>query len=240
MRRLPLALVGVLSLALASVAVAAVINGTARNDVLRGTAKPDRITGKGGNDRIFGGAGNDVLSGGPGTDRIFGQAGNDRLLGGPGNDVLQGNAGSDRLEGGAGNDTIVPGAGKDRVLCGPGRDTVKADAADVVARDCEVVSRPGGGTTPPPTEPPPSTPPTDPMAEGKRLFMTVGCAGCHALADAGASGSVGPNLDEARPSKDRVVAQVSNGGITMPSFSRRLTRDQIEAIATYVSTVAGR
>ena len=239
MRRLPLALLGVLSLALASVAVAAVINGTARNDVLRGTAKPDRITGKDGNDRIFGGAGNDVLSGGPGRDRIFGQAGNDRLLGGPGNDVLQGNAGSDRLEGGAGNDTIVPGAGKDRVLCGPGRDTVKADAADVVARDCEVVSRPGGGTTPPPTEPPPTTP-TDPTAEGKRLFMTVGCAGCHTLADAGASGSVGPNLDEARPSKDRVVAQVSNGGITMPSFSRRLTRDQIEAIATYVSTVAGR
>jgi mono/diheme cytochrome c family protein len=80
----------------------------------------------------------------------------------------------------------------------------------------------------------------DPMVDGKRLFQTVGCAGCHTLADAGASGSVGPNLDEARPSKDRVASIVSNGGIVMPSFRNRLSRDEIEAIATYVSSVAGR
>jgi mono/diheme cytochrome c family protein len=239
MRRLSLIVVGLLALFAVSVAMAAVINGTARGDVLRGTAKADRINGKAGNDRLLGAGGNDVLNGGTGNDRLFGQAGNDRLIGGAGKDVLQGNAGNDRLEGGPGNDTITPGPGVDRVLCGGGRDVVNADAVDIVARDCEVVKRPGGATTPPPTEPPPTTPP-DPMVQGKRLFQSVGCAGCHTLANAGAKGTVGPNLDTASPSKARVVSIVSSGSDAMPSFGGRLTKDQIDAIATYVSTVAGK
>ena len=51
MRRV-LVISGVVALVSASFAVAAVINGTARNDVLRGTAKADRIDGRGGNDRM--------------------------------------------------------------------------------------------------------------------------------------------------------------------------------------------
>ena len=34
---------------------------------------------------------------------------------------------------------------------------------------------------------------------GKTVFMSAGCVGCHTLADAGAKGTVGPNLDEAKP-----------------------------------------
>ena len=38
-------------------------------------------------------------------------------------------------------------------------------------------------------------------AVGKEVFESAGCATCHTLADAGASGSVGPNLDEAKPAQ---------------------------------------
>jgi cytochrome c2 len=32
---------------------------------------------------------------------------------------------------------------------------------------------------------------------GKQVFQSAGCAGCHTLKDAGATGNVGPNLDQA-------------------------------------------
>ena len=48
-------------------------------------------------------------------------------------------------------------------------------------------------------------------AAGKEVFASAGCVGCHTLADAGATGTVGPNLDEAKPSADLVVERVTNG-----------------------------
>jgi mono/diheme cytochrome c family protein len=75
-------------------------------------------------------------------------------------------------------------------------------------------------------------------AEGKQVF-TANCKGCHTLKDAGATGSVGPNLDDLKPPKDTVVRQVNNGGGPMPAFKGKLSEAQIDAVATYVSTVAG-
>ena len=75
-------------------------------------------------------------------------------------------------------------------------------------------------------------------AEGKQVF-TQNCGGCHTLKDAGTTGSVGPNLDELQPPKATVVRQVNNGGGPMPAFKGKLTDAQIDAVATYVSTVAG-
>jgi mono/diheme cytochrome c family protein len=75
-------------------------------------------------------------------------------------------------------------------------------------------------------------------AEGKRLF-TQNCAGCHTLADANASGQRAPNLDELQAPKETVERQVTNGGGGMPAFKNRLSAQQIETIATYVSSVAG-
>ncbi len=75
---------------------------------------------------------------------------------------------------------------------------------------------------------------------GKAIFQTVGCAGCHTLADAGTTGTVGPNLDAAKPSKERVVDRVTNGKGAMPSFSSSLDPQQIQAVADYVSSAAGR
>ena len=77
-------------------------------------------------------------------------------------------------------------------------------------------------------------------ADGKKVFETAGCGSCHTLADAGASGTVGPNLDEARPSRGLVVDRVTNGQGGMPPFKGQLTDEEIEAVAGYVSSVAGK
>jgi mono/diheme cytochrome c family protein len=77
-------------------------------------------------------------------------------------------------------------------------------------------------------------------AAGKKVFADAGCGGCHTLKDAGASGNVGPNLDGLKPSKAVVVRQVTNGGAQMPAFKDRLSKAQIEAVAAYVSSVAGK
>jgi len=76
-------------------------------------------------------------------------------------------------------------------------------------------------------------------AEGKQVF-TQNCGGCHTLADAGTNGQVGPVLDDLKPNKARVQRQVANGGSKMPSFKDKLSADQIDAVATYVSSVAGK
>jgi mono/diheme cytochrome c family protein len=78
------------------------------------------------------------------------------------------------------------------------------------------------------------------VAQGKAVFEKAGCASCHTLKDAGATGTVGPNLDEKKPTKQRVVERVTNGKPPMPSFKGQLSAQEIDAIATYVSTVAGK
>jgi mono/diheme cytochrome c family protein len=78
------------------------------------------------------------------------------------------------------------------------------------------------------------------VAQGKQVFGSAGCGGCHTLKDAGASGTVGPNLDQLKPSKARVARQVTNGGKIMPAFKGRLTPAQIDAVAAYVASVAGK
>lgn len=75
-------------------------------------------------------------------------------------------------------------------------------------------------------------------AAGKQVF-TQNCGGCHTLKDAGTSGSVGPNLDQLQPPEATVVRQVDNGGGPMPAFKGRLSDAQINAVASYVSSVAG-
>jgi outer membrane protein assembly factor BamB len=75
--------------------------------------------------------------------------------------------------------------------------------------------------------------------DGATLF-TQNCASCHTLAAAHATGSVGPNLDQAKPSKATVTRQVTDGGGGMPAFGGRLSSAQIDAIATYVAQSAGR
>jgi cbb3-type cytochrome c oxidase subunit III len=77
---------------------------------------------------------------------------------------------------------------------------------------------------------------------GAAIFKGAGCAGCHTLAAAGATGTVGPNLDQVtpKPTMAIVVRQVTNGGAVMPAFKGRLSAAQIQAVAKYVSSSAGK
>ncbi|HEX7289544.1 MAG TPA: cytochrome c, partial [Conexibacter sp.] len=76
-------------------------------------------------------------------------------------------------------------------------------------------------------------------AAGKEVFASSGCGSCHTLADAGASGQVGPNLDDLRPDFATVRSQVENGGGGMPAFGGDLSSDEIDAVARFVSENAG-
>jgi mono/diheme cytochrome c family protein len=99
-------------------------------------------------------------------------------------------------------------------------------------------------TTPGTTEPVPTetttAPEGDPVA-GKAIFTGAsGCFGCHTLADANATGTVGPNLDKTTPPFDLVVERATNGKPPgMPAFSSSLSEQDIRDVAAYVSSVAG-
>jgi mono/diheme cytochrome c family protein len=74
---------------------------------------------------------------------------------------------------------------------------------------------------------------------GEKVFTNGGCGGCHTMEAAGATGKVGPNLDELRPNQETVARQVRNGGNGMPSFKGKLTPTEISQVAAFVSTAAG-
>lgn len=74
---------------------------------------------------------------------------------------------------------------------------------------------------------------------GKQIFESAGCAACHTLADAGAAGTVGPDLDQAKPPAALVVDRVTHGKGAMPPFAGQLSETQIQDVAAYVSSVAG-
>ncbi|WP_425450114.1 c-type cytochrome [Virgifigura deserti] len=76
---------------------------------------------------------------------------------------------------------------------------------------------------------------------GKQVFTTAEppCSLCHTLADAGATGNIGPNLDELKPTEGQVRAAVSGGVGVMPAYGGTLSEEQIAAVAEYVATVAG-
>ena len=76
--------------------------------------------------------------------------------------------------------------------------------------------------------------------DGAAIFKGAGCAGCHTLAAAGAKGTTGPNLDQLKPSTSVVAHQVMVGGGLMPAFQGKLSPAQIQAVAKYVSSSAGK
>jgi mono/diheme cytochrome c family protein len=78
----------------------------------------------------------------------------------------------------------------------------------------------------------------DPVA-GKKIFEPAGCKSCHTLADAGATGTIGPNLDQAKPDYRLVTARVTLGKGVMPSFKSQLTAQQIADVAAYVVKATG-
>ena len=89
----------------------------------------------------------------------------------------------------------------------------------------------GGATT---TTGPSGGGTTGDAAAGESVFASAGCGGCHTLEAAGTSGTVGPNLDQAKPDAALVVERVTNGKGAMPSFKGQLDEQQIQDVAAYV------
>ena len=132
-----------------------------------------------------------------------------------------------------------------------GEEGEEAEAAEVAE------TQPAAGETPPPSEetgaaetggegetPPPAetegaetggeeATAGDPAA-GSEIFASAGCGGCHTLADAGTSGTVGPNLDDSQPPLELVVDRVTNGQGVMPAFAGQLSDAEIQDVAAYV------
>jgi len=122
-----------------------------------------------------------------------------------------------------GVDTTLPSCGdvNGDVFCVKDQDDAVADVAAYVAAVA------GTGVT------------AETPMDGKTIF-TASCGGCHTLADAGTGGTIGPNLDQSKPSKALAVDRVTNGQGVMPPFKDSLDAAQIEAVAEYVSSAAGR
>jgi len=82
---------------------------------------------------------------------------------------------------------------------------------------------------------------TPKLEEGKQLFRQT-CASCHNLDAVNARGVTGPDLDDiGEVSKQRVLNAIKNGGTgqgRMPAGL--LSGPDADAVATYVSSVAGR
>ena len=77
---------------------------------------------------------------------------------------------------------------------------------------------------------------------GKQVFTRgaqPSCAVCHTLSDAGATGNIGPNLDELKPDAARVRRAVKEGIGAMPPLGETLSDAQIDAVAQYVARVTG-
>jgi cytochrome c oxidase subunit 2 len=91
-------------------------------------------------------------------------------------------------------------------------------------------------------------------ADGKTLFTEsaepTACKSCHTLADAGANGTTGPNLDEMVPKLSAAFikqsiqdpdAKITEGfqpGI-MPRYGESLSKEQIDALVKYLTEVKG-
>jgi mono/diheme cytochrome c family protein len=85
---------------------------------------------------------------------------------------------------------------------------------------------------------------------GEQIFTAAGCAGCHKLSKAGATGTIGPSLDDLANSPDikgnpedyvresildpdAVVVSGFQAGV-MPSFDGKLSDKQVQALIQYL------
>ncbi|HEY8407271.1 MAG TPA: c-type cytochrome [Gaiellaceae bacterium] len=74
---------------------------------------------------------------------------------------------------------------------------------------------------------------------GAAIFQKSGCISCHTLAAAHSTGTVGPNLDQAKPDYRLATARVTLGKGVMPSFKGQLSDQQIADVASYVVKSSG-
>ena len=86
-------------------------------------------------------------------------------------------------------------------------------------------------------------------AQGKPVFNAAGCSACHTLADAKATGTVGPDLDTALKGKDEAFirtsivdpnAEIAKGysaNVMPPNFKQTLKPAELAALVKYLASV---
>ena len=77
------------------------------------------------------------------------------------------------------------------------------------------------------------------VENGRKIYAANGCGSCHALEDAGSSGTIGPNLDESKPDLQLAIDRVTNGASPMPAFKDTLSEQEIVDVSTYVVEASG-
>ena len=89
-----------------------------------------------------------------------------------------------------------------------------------------------------PTAPAPV--PTHPQAASVSAKFLETCGACHTLKAAKANGAVGPNLDKARPSAQKVRLWISRGSVDGIMPAGLFKGAEAAQVARYVARVAGR
>jgi mono/diheme cytochrome c family protein len=128
-------------------------------------------------------------------------------------------------------------------------------AVEVFAKEEHPETEAPGETTPEPPPPPTTTTtgttttteqPPGSAAAGRAVFTSAGCGGCHTFAPAGASGSVGPDLDEALQGKDAEFirqsivdpnAEITQGfsaGVMPQNFGQELSPKQLDDLVAFL------
>lgn len=76
------------------------------------------------------------------------------------------------------------------------------------------------------------------VEQARQIFTDWSCSQCHALADAGAVGHIGPAFD-GNDGLDHafVVGRITNGQGAMPGFGGQLTDEEIDLLAKYIVQV---
>jgi cytochrome c oxidase subunit 2 len=88
-------------------------------------------------------------------------------------------------------------------------------------------------------------------AAGKKVFADSGCSGCHTFQPAGATGKIGPDLDQALKGKDAAFiktsiqdpgAEIAKGfpDIMPKTYADSLSPEELDALVKYLGTVAGK
>jgi cytochrome c oxidase subunit 2 len=149
-------------------------------------------------------------------------------------------------------------------LCGAGHSAMRASARVVSQTDFDKwLAKAGGG--PAPTGGGGGSQTGEEGAagtgggDGKEVYTANGCGGCHQLADAGSSGTTGPNLEQLASSarengggkslEEYVRESIENPNAvvvegfpegTMPqNYGRDLTPEQLDALVAYLVEQAG-
>jgi mono/diheme cytochrome c family protein len=72
------------------------------------------------------------------------------------------------------------------------------------------------------------------IKQGRQLFNDWSCGTCHALKDAGASGPVGPSLNNPKMTRAFVINRITNGAGAMPGFGGQMSDAEIATLSDYI------